>query len=132
MLRDTGGDGCIVKSSLVLPDQFTGARISLCIINNSLLSVTEAKVYVETYFTEWIFTDEPMVEVITGNIPGVMNFPDTEKAIQVPEVSAPVMIRGIRRQKKAPAQLQAMKVKELVASKNIQQESKMLIHLRWC
>ena len=74
VLRDTGCTGVIVKQSLVSSENLTGKMHSCMMVDRTTLQLPEAKVSLDTpYFkgdTLALCMENPLVDVIKGNIPG--------------------------------------------------------------
>ena len=74
VLRDTGCTGVIVKQSLVSSENLTGKMHSCMMVDRTTLQLPEAKVSLDTpYFkgdTLALCMENPLVDVIIGNIPG--------------------------------------------------------------
>ena len=77
VLRDTGCTGVIVKQSLVSSENLTGKMHSCMMVDRTTLQLPEAKVSLDTpYFkgdTLALCMENPLVDVIIGNIPGARN-----------------------------------------------------------
>ena len=75
VLRDTGCNGVIVKCDLVPHRCFTGSRQRIILMDRSIIEVPVAKVRVDTpVFGGEVYAlcvQNPVCEVIIGNIPGV-------------------------------------------------------------
>ena len=75
VLRDTGCNGVIVKCDLVPHRCFTGSRQRIILMDRSVIEVPVAKVRVDTpVFCGEVYAlcvQNPVCEVIIGNIPGV-------------------------------------------------------------
>ena len=80
VLRDTGCTGVIVKQSLVSSEALTGKIHSCMTVDRTTLQLTEAKVSLDTpYFkgdTLALCMENPLVDVIIGNIPGTRDAHD--------------------------------------------------------
>ena len=75
VLRDTGCNGVIVKFDLVPHRCFTGSRQRVILMDRSVIEVSVAKVRIDTpVFCGEVYAlcvQNPVCEVIIGNIPGV-------------------------------------------------------------
>lgn len=82
VLRDTGCTGVIVKHSLVFPELLTGKVHTCVMVDRSTLQLPEAKVSLDTpYFkgdTIALCMENPLVDVIMGNIPGERDAQDPD------------------------------------------------------
>ena len=80
VLRDTGCNGVIVKQSLVSSESLTGKMHSCMMVDRITLKLPEAKVSLDTpYFkgdTLALCMENPLVDVIIGNIPGARDAHD--------------------------------------------------------
>ena len=74
VLRDTGCTGVIVKQSLVSSEALTGKIHSCMVVDRTKLQLPEAKVSLDTPYlkgdTLALCMENPLVDVIIGNIPG--------------------------------------------------------------
>ena len=79
-LRDTGCTGVIVKQSLVSSEALTGKIHSCMVVDRTTLQLPEAKISLDTpYFKGDTFAlcmENPLVNVIIGNIPGARDAHD--------------------------------------------------------
>ena len=77
VVRDTGSTSCVVKTSLVKPDQMTGDYELCMLIDGVVKRFPTAIVHLDTpYFTgevKALCIDHPVEEVIVGNVQGVTN-----------------------------------------------------------
>ena len=82
VLRDTGSNTCVVKSSLVKPEQMTGSYELCMLIDGVVKRYPTAVVELDTpYYTgtaKVLCMDTPVQDVIIGNIQGAQS-PDTIK-----------------------------------------------------
>ena len=80
VLHDTGCTGVIVKQSLVSSEALTGKMHSCMMVDRTTLQLPEAKVSLDTsYFkgdTLALCMENPLVDVITGNIPRYAHDPN--------------------------------------------------------
>jgi len=81
VLRDTGSTTCVVKSSLVKPEQMTGSYELCMLIDGVVKRYPPAIVDLDTpYYTGMVKVlcmDTPVQDIIVGNIPGARG-PDTD------------------------------------------------------
>ena len=82
VLRDTGSTTCVVKSSLVKPEQMTGSYELCMLIDGVVKCYPTAVVELDTpYYTgtaKVLCMDTPVQDIIIGNIQGARS-PDTIK-----------------------------------------------------
>jgi len=75
-LRDTGSTTCVIKSSLVHPEQYTGLYDRCVLIDGVVKCFPTAIINVDTPFfkgvTKASCMDNPIKEMIIGNIPGAL------------------------------------------------------------
>jgi len=75
-LRDTGSTTCVIKSSLVHPEQYTGLYGRCVLIDGVGKCFPTAIMKVDTPFfkgvTKALCMDNPIKELIIGNIPGAL------------------------------------------------------------
>jgi len=76
VLRDTGSTTCVVKSSLVKPEQMTGSH-ELCMLIDGVVkryptAVVELKTPYYTGTAKVLCMDSPVQDIIIGNIPGAL------------------------------------------------------------
>jgi len=76
ILRDTGSTTCVVKSTLVRPEQMTGSH-ELCMLIDGVVkryptAVVELKTPYYTGTAKVLCMDSPMQDIIIGNIPGAL------------------------------------------------------------
>ena len=73
-MRDTGSTTCVVKKSLVKPEQMTGSYELCMLIDGIVKRYPTAMVELDTpYFsgkTKVLCMDSPVQDIIIGNIPG--------------------------------------------------------------
>jgi len=74
--RDTGSTTCVVKSSLVRPEQMTGSH-ELCMLIDWVVkryptAVVELKTPYYTGTAKVLCMDSPVQDIIIGNIPGAL------------------------------------------------------------
>ena len=73
-MRDTGSTTCVVKKSLVKPEQMTGSYELYMLIDGIVKRYPTAMVELDTpYFsgrTKVLCMDNPVQNIIIGNIPG--------------------------------------------------------------
>jgi len=78
VMRDTGTTTCIVKKSLVKPEQMTGSYELCRLIDGIVKRYPTAMVELDTpYFTgrtKVLCMDSPVQDIIIGNIPGASAF----------------------------------------------------------
>ena len=76
ILRDTGCSGVIVRRSLVEPSEFTGEKRTFMMVDRSLIQVPTAIYMVNCPVysgrVEALCLDDPVCDVIIGNIPGAL------------------------------------------------------------
>jgi len=76
VLRDTGSTTCVVKSSLIKPEQMTGTHELCMLIDGVVKRYPTAVVELETpYYTDKakvLCMENPVQEIIIGNIPGAL------------------------------------------------------------
>jgi len=81
VLRDTGSTTCVVKSSLIRPEQMTGSYELCMLIDGVVKKYPTAIVDFDTpYYTgmaKVLCMDTPVQDIIVGNIPGARG-PDTD------------------------------------------------------
>jgi len=74
VMRDTGSTTCVVKKSLVMPEQMTGSYELCMLIDGIVKRYPTAMVELDTpYFsgrTKVLCMDNPVQDIIIGNIPG--------------------------------------------------------------
>jgi len=74
LMRDTGSTTCVVKKSLVKPEQMTGSYELCMLIDGIVKRYPTAMVELDTpYFsgkTKVLCMDNPVQDIIIGNIPG--------------------------------------------------------------
>ena len=74
VMRDTGSTTCVVKKSLVKPEQMTGSYELCMLIDGIVKRYPTAMVKLDTpYFsgrTKVLCMDNPVQDIIIGNIPG--------------------------------------------------------------
>jgi len=74
VMRDTGSTTCVVKKSLVKPEQMTGSYELYMLIDGMVKRYPTAMVELDTpYFigkTKVLCMDNPVQDIIIGNIPG--------------------------------------------------------------
>ena len=75
VLRDTGCTTIVVRRSLVPDDQLTGQEEQCILIDGTVRYIPVAKTYIQTPFfsalTTAICMDNPMFDLVIGNVPGV-------------------------------------------------------------
>lgn len=75
-LRDTGSTTCVIKSSLVRPEQYTGFYDRCVLIDGVVKCFPTAIINVDTPFfkgvTKALCMDNPVQELIIGNVPGAL------------------------------------------------------------
>ena len=75
-LRDTGSTTCVVKTELVRPEQMTGSYELCMLIDGVVKQFPTATVEIDTPFykghAKALSMDNPVQEVIIGNIPGAL------------------------------------------------------------
>ena len=80
VLRDTGCSSAAVKTSLVEGHQMTGEYVTCVLIDGTQRQFPLAHIWVDTpYFTgevEAMCMEDPLYDLILGNIPSVSNVPD--------------------------------------------------------
>ena len=73
-MRDTGSTTCVVKKSLVKPEQMTGSYELCRLIDGVVKRYPTAMVELDTpYFigkTKVLCMDDPVQDIVIGNIPG--------------------------------------------------------------
>jgi len=76
VLRDTGSTTCVVKSSLMRPEQMTGTHELCMLIDGVVKRYPTAVVELNTpYYTgtaKVLCMDSPVQDIIIGNIPGAL------------------------------------------------------------
>jgi len=81
VLRDTGSTTCVVKSSLVKPEQMTGSYDLCMLIDGVVKRYPTAIMDLDTpYYTgmaKLLCMDSPVQDIIDGNIPGTHG-PDSD------------------------------------------------------
>ena len=82
VLRDTGCTGVIVKQSLVSPELLTGKVHTCMMLDRSTLQLPEAKISLDTPYVKGdtiaLCMENPLVDVIIGNIPGARDAQDPD------------------------------------------------------
>jgi len=75
-LRDTGSTTCVIKSSLVHPDQYTGLYDRCVLIDGAVKCFPTAIMKVDRPFskgvTKVLCMDNPIKELTIGNIPAAL------------------------------------------------------------
>ena len=75
VLRDTGCTTIVVRRSLVPDDQLTGQEEQCILIDGTVRYIPGAKIHIQTPFfsglTTAICMDNPMFDLVIGNVPGV-------------------------------------------------------------
>ena len=86
VLRDTGCSSAAVKMSLVNKHQLTGNDVTCTLIDGTQRRFPLARIQVNTpYFTgevEAMCIENPLYDLIIGNVPAVSNTPDPEQRMQ--------------------------------------------------
>ena len=86
VLRDTGCSSAAVKMSLVNKHQLTGNDVTCTLIDGTQRRFPLARIQVSTpYFTgevEAMCIENPLYDLIIGNVPAVSNTPDPEQRMQ--------------------------------------------------
>jgi len=74
VLRDTGSTTCVVRSSLIKPEQMTGSYELCMLIDGVVKRYPTAVVELDTLYyrgiTEVLCMETPVQDIIIGNIPG--------------------------------------------------------------
>ena len=89
VLRDTGSSAVVIRSNLVLDSEYTGDKEIVVLIGGTARILPTADVKVNTPFfsgkTEAIVTvvENPIYDVIIGNIPGARNTSDPDPKWQL-------------------------------------------------
>ena len=82
VLRDTGSSAVGIRSNLVLDSEYTGKKEMVILIDGTARILPTAMVEVNTPFfsgkAEAIVVDNPIYDVIIGNIPGARNTSDPD------------------------------------------------------
>ena len=82
VLRDTGNSAVVIRSNLVLDSEYTGKKEMVILIDGTARILPTAMVEVNTPFfsgkTEAIVVDNPIYDVIIGNISGARNTCDPD------------------------------------------------------
>ena len=82
VMRDTGASVCICRKEFVRPEQYTGKKIHIKMLDGTILNVPSAIVDLETKFysgkQECIILDNPITSLILGNMPNMGKFLDPE------------------------------------------------------
>ena len=93
-MRDSGCDGVVVKRAYVKPEQFTGGHQVCLVIDGTVRRYPVAETFIDTPFytgkTLVSCMDEPVRDLIVGNIPGVKDsddLPDTPDKDEQNEIS---------------------------------------------
>ena len=83
VLRDTGCSKAVVRSELVSKEQFTGCEQTCILIDGTVRKFPIAKIVVDTPFyqgqTEALCMDNPVYDIIIGNIEGARDPNDPDK-----------------------------------------------------
>lgn len=83
VLRDTGCDSVIVRRSLVPVSNLTGKVSSVCLLDRRVLKLPEADVRIISPFfsgkTRAICMDDPLYDVVLGNVQGVRDASDPDQ-----------------------------------------------------
>lgn len=76
VLRDTGSTTCVVRTSLIRPDQMTGKSDLCMLIDGAVKRYPTAMVSLDTPYykgvTKVLCMDSPVQDIIVGNIPGAL------------------------------------------------------------
>ncbi|XP_075723228.1 uncharacterized protein LOC142765681 [Rhipicephalus microplus] len=93
VLRDTGCSTVIVRRDLVRDDELTGQTSLIYTVDRSVMRLPEAKVKIETPFYSGIVSafcmDDPLYDVIVGNIEGARSPDQPEPLEEDPEIDPP-------------------------------------------
>ena len=92
VLRDTGCSSVIVRKSLINPSDFTGKQKSMMMVDRTIIRVPTARCHITTpMFTgvidEALCLDNPICELIIGNIVGVRDTETTSKIAKRSQLS---------------------------------------------
>lgn len=89
VLRDTGCDAVIVRRGLIVDGQYNGRTRRYRTVDGSIGSAPVANVYVESPFyvgrTEVVCMEEPMCDIIIGNVRGLLKPDNDDDKSQVAE-----------------------------------------------
>ncbi|XP_075726234.1 uncharacterized protein LOC142767871 [Rhipicephalus microplus] len=95
VLRDTGCSTVIVRRDLVRDDELTGQTSLIYTVDRSVIRLPEAKVKIETPFYSGIVSafcmDDPLYDVIVGNIEGARSPDQPEPLEGDPEIDPPLI-----------------------------------------
>ena len=84
-MRDSGCSTVVVKKGLVRPEQFTGHQQTCILIDGTVRRVPLARLEVETpFFIGTVHAscmENPLYDVIIGNIPGAKTLEESQKAV---------------------------------------------------
>ena len=89
VLRDTGCSSVIVRKSLINPSDFTGKQKAMVMVDRTIIRVPTARCHITTpmfigVIDEALCLDNPICELIIGNIVGVR---DTDTTSKIPKRS---------------------------------------------
>ena len=125
VMRDKGSNGCIVRKSLVQVGQYTGVRIQVRTIDNSLMWVSEARLPVETPFytgsVKAAVLQNPIYDLIIGNIEGAVDKECSDKATQT---FAAAVTRSQAQRKLTRKPLVSVSTAELAEARELLQEQR--------
>ena len=88
VLRDTGSTTCVVRTSLIRPDQMTGKSDLCMLIDGAVKRYPTAMVSLDTPYykgvTKVLCMDSPVQDIIVGNIPGALG-PEMGERVMLPQ-----------------------------------------------
>ena len=125
-MRDSGATGCVVKQDLVMPRQYTGEKIDLIKIDGTEVVVPAAEIDVCTPFFQGrvkaAVLEQPIYDVIIGNIPGVRNFPSVDVGTQT--MAAVVTRQAARMEPQRVKPLTVTSISQVISSREVKEEQK--------
>ena len=125
-MRDSGATGCIIKQDLVIPRQYTGEKIDLIKIDGTEVVVPAAEIDVDTPFFQGkvkaAVLEQPIYDLIIGNIPGVRNCASTDVGTQT--VAAVVTRQAAQRELQRVKPLTVMSISHVINRKEVKEEQR--------
>ncbi|XP_037508775.2 uncharacterized protein LOC119385403 [Rhipicephalus sanguineus] len=82
VLRDTGANTVLVRSSLVAPENLTGQVKPVMFVDRTIKYMPEARIRISTPFFTGLVTakcvEDPLYDLVVGNVPGVRRADDPD------------------------------------------------------
>ena len=97
-LRDTGCSGVVVRSSFVLPEQYTGKSHICILIDGSSKKVPMARIHIDTPYyvgmVDAMCMEAPIYDLIVGNVKGARDPHSPNPSWEFPDVGQGIVTRA--------------------------------------